>query len=225
MVASATIGAAASRAGVHVETIRFYERKQLIPRPPKPCQGGYRLYPESTISRIRFIKQAQQLGFSLKEIAGLLDLRETPRSDAGQIQRWASDKLNEVEQKIVGLQRMRQELATLIAACPGQGELCQCSILQELETPANPASKKAIQPTQRSGTMKTITLNVDGMHCGGCEQVIRHLLESEPGVTGCTASHKAHQARIAYDPQQVSSQRLIEIIQGAGYTASALEPS
>lgn len=223
-MASATIGAAASRAGVHVETIRFYERKGLIKRPAKPGGGGYRHYPEHTVSRIRFIKQAQSLGFSLREIATLLDLRDRPHADAREVHQWASTKLEEVEKRIAGLETLRGELADLVASCPGRGRLCHCGILRELETPT-PTDSKPATPPRGSTTMKTLTLEVTGMHCGGCEQVIRHLLESEPGVTACTASHTQRQARIAYHPEQVSSQRLIDIIQGAGYRASIREPS
>jgi len=223
-MASATIGAAASRAGVHVETIRFYERKHLIERPPKPAGGGYRRYPERTVSRIRFIKQAQSLGFSLQEIATLLDLRESPLADAAEVRQWASTKLRQIEERIIGLETMRRELSVLVAACPGQGQLCHCGILQELENPAHPGTKPA-HSTQESSTMKTVTLDVTGMHCGGCEQVIRHVLESELGVNACTASHTQRQVSVAYDPEQVSSQRLVEIIQGAGYSASVRESS
>lgn len=222
-MASATIGTAASRAGVHVETIRFYERKHLIEQPPKP-RGGYRYYPDDTISRIRFIKHAQSLGFSLREIATLLDLKDNPRSDAGKVYQWASTKLEDIEARIAGLEIMRQELAALVAACPGQGQLCRCGILRELENPVNPESERTPSTRGRS-TMKTITLEVTGMHCGGCEQVIQHVLESEPGVTACTASHTQRQARIAYDPQRLSPQRLVEVIQAAGYGTSIPERS
>ncbi len=75
-----TIGEAARRAGVGVETIRFYERRKLISQPPKPSGGGYRSYPEETVDRIRFVRQAQELGFSLREIVDLLSLRADPET-------------------------------------------------------------------------------------------------------------------------------------------------
>ncbi len=114
-----TIGKAARMAGVGVETIRFYERRGLIEQPPKPALGGFRAYPDETVRRIRFIRQAQELGFSLREIDDLLSLRADPSSDAGDVRERAEAKLTEVNRKIGELERIRTALETLLAACPG----------------------------------------------------------------------------------------------------------
>jgi MerR family mercuric resistance operon transcriptional regulator len=98
-----TIGKAARKAGVGVETIRFYERKGLIDRPPRPNVGGFRVYPVETVERIRFIRQAQELGFSLREILELLSLRADPESDCADVRERAEAKLREVTRKIAGL--------------------------------------------------------------------------------------------------------------------------
>jgi len=131
-----TIGRAAKKANVNIETIRFYERKRLIEQPPQPMQG-YRIYPAATVERIRFIRQAQDLGFSLAEISGLLSLRADPNSDCSHVRLHAQQKLDEVERKIQVLNTMRQSLRTLVKACPGSGALETCTIMDTLMTSAN----------------------------------------------------------------------------------------
>ena len=126
------IGKAAMKAGVGVETIRFYERKGLIEQPPKPLDTGFRVYPEETVQRIRFIRQAQEIGFSLREIDELLSLRADPAADCAHVRERAAAKLEEVERKIEQLGRIRSALNELIAACPGRGALRECSIMASL---------------------------------------------------------------------------------------------
>ena len=128
------IGKAATAAGVGVETIRFYERKGLIEQPPKPLDTGFRVYPEETVQRIRFIRQAQEIGFSLREIDELLSLRADPAADCAHVRERAAAKLEEVERKIEQLGRIRSALNELIAACPGRGALRECSIMASLIT-------------------------------------------------------------------------------------------
>ncbi len=125
-----TISQAASEAGVGVETIRFYERKRLIERPPTPSNGGFRIYPMGTVKRVRFIRQAQELGFSLGEIEELLSLRAEPSADCAEVRERAEAKLDEVKAKLAQLARIRDALEQLIAACPGRGAIQRCSILE-----------------------------------------------------------------------------------------------
>lgn len=127
-----TIGKAARKAGVGIETIRFYERKGLIDQPPKPLDAGFRVYPEETVRRVRFIREAQELGFSLGEIDELLSLRADPQADAGAVRARAEAKLHQVDQKIAQLGRIREALDRLIAACPGSGALRCCTIMETL---------------------------------------------------------------------------------------------
>ncbi len=127
-----TIGRAARKAGVGVETIRFYERRGLIRQPAKPDGAGFRHYPEETVQRIRFIRQAQDIGFSLREIDELLSLRADPGADCADVREQATAKLQEVERKIARLGEIRAALEELIAACPGRGALRACSILEAL---------------------------------------------------------------------------------------------
>jgi len=128
-----TIGQAARAAGVGVETVRFYERKGLIEQPLKPAMGGFRSYSGEIVQRIRFIRQAQELGFSLKEIDVLLNLRADPDTDCAAVQRQAREKLVEVERKVAQLMKIGGALKKVIAACPSRGGLDGCSIIAVLE--------------------------------------------------------------------------------------------
>ena len=127
-----TISKAAKRAGVGVETIRFYERKGLIEQPLKPQDGGYRTYPIETVQRIKLVRQAQEIGFSLREIEELLSLRADPSADCSDVRERATMKLEEVNRKINQLEEIRGALEDLIAACPGRGALRACSIMESL---------------------------------------------------------------------------------------------
>ncbi len=128
-----TIGKTAHKAGVGVETVRFYERSGLIEQPAKPAFGGFRVYPAETVRRIRFIRQAQELGFSLREIDELLSLRADPSTDCSDVRERARARLDDVNRKIARLDRIRWALDELIAACPGRGAVRSCSILEALE--------------------------------------------------------------------------------------------
>ena len=132
-----TIGRLADAAGVGVETVRFYERRGLIQQPPKPNGIGFRVYPEETEHRIRFIRQGQELGFSLREIQELLSLRADPAADSADVRERATAKLAEVNRKMMELERIRAALGVLISACPGGGALRQCSIMEALVHPSD----------------------------------------------------------------------------------------
>lgn len=131
-----TIGQVARRAGVGVETVRFYEREGLLPRPARRA-SGYRQYPEEAVARLHFIRRAKALGFALREIADLLDLRLDPRADRGAVKRRAAAKVEDIDKKIQDLRRMRRALVELSDACSGHGELSGCPILGALEGARN----------------------------------------------------------------------------------------
>ncbi len=126
------IGQAAKAANVGIETIRFYERKGLINQPRRPVDGGFRTYPRETVSRVRFIREAQELGFSLSEIDELLALKSDPGTDCGSVRERALEKRQEVAAKIKRLKEIDKTLITLIEACPGKGSLNFCSILNAM---------------------------------------------------------------------------------------------
>lgn len=126
-----TIGKVAKQAEVPIDTIRFYEREGLIPRPARR-PSGYRDYPAETVKRLRFIRRAKDLGFTLGEIAELLQLTERSQHDMAGMKRAAEAKLALVEAKIVELNRMRAALTTMVTACPGHGEMADCPIVNAL---------------------------------------------------------------------------------------------
>ena len=127
-----SIGQVAQRAGVGIETIRFYEREGLLEEPARRA-SGYRQYAQDAVTQIRFIKRAQQLGFSLKEIQELLTLRVDAETSCEQVKERAAAKLAEVEQKMVELQRMRQALLHVASLCAGEGPKGRCPMLDALE--------------------------------------------------------------------------------------------
>ena len=128
-----TIGDVAKRADVHVETLRYYERRGLMARPPR-SMSNYRLYPEDTVRRLRFIKHAQALGFSLKEIKELLSLRAAPKARCADVRERAEAKIKDIEEKIRSLQAMKKALAKLVAECVGREPITDCPILDALDT-------------------------------------------------------------------------------------------
>jgi len=135
------ISEVARAADVGVETVRFYERRGLIRQPIKPANGGFRSYPESVMMQIRFIRQAQELGFSLGEIEDLLSLKSEPDTDCSDIRQRALSKREDVDLKIKRLRQIRNTLTKLIDACPGKGALEFCSILSAMEPPEHTDSK------------------------------------------------------------------------------------
>ncbi|WIX32619.1 MerR family transcriptional regulator [Salinicola sp. JS01] len=212
-----TIGKVAEAVGVGVETIRFYERRGLIEQPPRPEGGGYRVYSEETVQRVQFIRRAQELGFSLREIAELLSLRTDHDTDAGEVWQRATAKLQDVDRKIERLQHIRRGLMTLLDRCPGEGPLRCCSIIDALEHD----ERLAGEPTKRKEPdMQTLRLAIEGMHCNGCAEIARHVLEQQPGVKGCSVSHENGEAKVAVDTTQTSAEQLADAVQGAGYSAS-----
>jgi len=130
----------ARRAGVSVEALRFYERRGLLEPPPRTA-AGYRQYPPQAVTRLLFIKRAQELGFTLREVAELASLRLEPGTDCGDVKRRAEGKLADIEAKIKTLQRMRKALRGLTSACAGRGPLSACPIIDALE-PAERLGKK-----------------------------------------------------------------------------------
>ena len=123
----------ARQGGVNLESIRFYEKQGLLPKPRRTTHG-YRMFTPDHVRRVRFIKRAQELGFSLREVKELLALRFEPDMSCADVQRRAETKLSEIEQKIRDLQRMRKILSRLSTACPGRGTLNGCPILESLDS-------------------------------------------------------------------------------------------
>ena len=129
------IGEFAQRAGVAIDTVRYYERQGLLPEPLRRA-SGYRSYAETDVSRLRFVRRAKGLGFTLGEIRDLLDLSARRDDDMGGLKAAAAAKLADVDARIEELSRIRAGLHTLVDACPGHGALQQCPILHALDEDA-----------------------------------------------------------------------------------------
>jgi len=126
---SYSIGQLAKTTGIGVETIRYYERRGLMPDPPRTA-SGYRHYPRSAADRLRFIQRAKRLGFTLQEVATLMRLEAGGnRADVKAI---ASNKLTEIECRIADLERMRITLQNLSDRCTGHGPVAGCPIIEAL---------------------------------------------------------------------------------------------
>lgn len=130
-----TVGKLAESAGVNVETIRFYERKGILPKPlRKP--SGYRLYSEDDVKRVQFIVHAKDLGFSLREIQELLELRVEATSSCDDVREQTEAKIADIERKISDLQRIHNVLTKLAAACKTKDPTSDCPVLEALEQEA-----------------------------------------------------------------------------------------
>ena len=124
-----TIGRLAKAAGVNVETIRFYERKGHLKQPPKV--GSFRTYPTEYISRIHFIKRTQELGFTLKEAQEILELRVKEEAKCEDVLIRTEEKIEEINQKIKDLKRMKKSLEVLASCCEERNiPLSECPILE-----------------------------------------------------------------------------------------------
>jgi Hg(II)-responsive transcriptional regulator len=128
-----TRGEIAKRSGVNIETIRYYERRGLLPKPMRSV-SGYRLFSTDDVRRVRFIKRAQELGFLLDEIAELLALRLSTKGKREDVRKLAEAKISDIKEKIKTLRAMEKSLASLATACcGGDGALSECPILESFE--------------------------------------------------------------------------------------------
>lgn len=126
------IGEVSSRAQVNKETVRYYEKRNLIPEPDRR-RSGYRIFTQRHIDQIKFIKRAQELGFTLSEIKELLELRLDSNTTCSEIRDEAQEKYQDVVKKIEDLQRIKDTLIDLIDSCSGEGPKGDCPILGALE--------------------------------------------------------------------------------------------
>ena len=129
------IGELAKRSGVGIDTVRFYERQGLLPK-ARRLASGYRVYDPGDVKRLRFVRRAKALGFTLEEIRDLLALSDHRDDDMAALKELATEKLADVQTKLAELNRIREGLETLVVACPGHGALAQCPILNALSEDA-----------------------------------------------------------------------------------------
>ena len=126
-----TIGRLAKASGVSIDSIRFYERRGLLEEPQRTT-SNYRLYPAGAVERLRFLKKAQNLGFSLDEIKGLLSLHDDPQASRAEVKERTEHKIALIRARIADLSRMLSVLEEMNAACDGQGPINGCPILAAL---------------------------------------------------------------------------------------------
>ena len=130
---SMNIGELAKRAGVGIDTIRYYEKEAVLPMPQRMGSGvGYRRYTDEDVARLEFIRRAKALGFSLAEITDLLALSSNTQADMSAVTTTVRQHLQTVKTKLAELERIRAGLEALIDVCPGQGEIKACPILAAL---------------------------------------------------------------------------------------------
>ncbi len=127
-----TIGQLAREAGVNLATVRYYERRGLLRKPPR-TPSGHRRYSDDDLGRMRFIRSTQSLGFSLAEIQELLSMRVAAGGTCRDVRRRIEDKLSDIEEKIAALQKIKKALQDLERSCPGAGPLDDCPILVALD--------------------------------------------------------------------------------------------
>ena len=139
------IGEVAARSGCHIETIRYYERIGLLPR-PRRSSSGYRAYSEADVTRLRFVVHCRELGFSLDEIRSLIALGEDPKMSCGKVDALARQHLEEIQSKQRALARLSREIKQLIDTC-ARGQRGTCEILAALQRPSR-RLPKATSPSQ-----------------------------------------------------------------------------
>lgn len=127
-----TIGRLAKKVNVNVETIRYYERRGLMPEPTR-SESNYRHYTQDSVARIRFIIHAKELGFSLKEVAELLSMRVDRYNTCNDVKRMAEIKIADIKERIRALLDMKNALIKLKAECNGRGPTGECPLLEALE--------------------------------------------------------------------------------------------
>lgn len=136
------IGEAATASGCHIETIRYYERVGLLPRPAR-TSSGYRQYTDGQVQRLRFIIRGRELGFSLDEIRSLLALADDESLSCGDVDRLARQHLDEIRVRVHELTRMAQELERTITGCR-VGRRAQCTILDALRAPTKDTPRRSV---------------------------------------------------------------------------------
>lgn len=144
-----TIGTLAERSSVGVETIRFYERQGLLPKPGR-TSSGYRIYPQDAVERVRFIRCAKELGFTLEEISELLALKVTHGKSCRSVRDRALAKLSDIDGKMTDLRRMRRALSTLVERCSGDEGMDDCTILDAIAHGTAPLTRSKVNGSNGS---------------------------------------------------------------------------
>lgn len=134
-------GEVAKEAGINVETLRYYERRGILSQPERE-PSGYRVYTRETVRVVRFIKRAQQLGFTLDECEELLLLRNDDSRACAEVRDAAQAKIDDIEAKLRDLRRVKHALAALVKTCTGDASTRECPILDALDARATKGNRK-----------------------------------------------------------------------------------
>lgn len=132
-MAGLKVGAVAELSGVNLQTVRYYEREKLLPPAPR-LASGYRVFSHDTVRRVRFIKRAQELGFTLAEIRELLTLRVDARRSSAEVRSIAAGKIADIDERIRALTAMKRALTHLTDRCSGRGPASECPILEGIDS-------------------------------------------------------------------------------------------
>lgn len=124
------IGEAARQSGVHIETIRYYERAGVLPKPGR-SSGGHRLYSADQLNRLKFVRRSRELGFSLDEVRAILDLVDNQNMTCAQVHKMTIDHLATVKKKVADLKRLERTLKEMAQEC-SRGEVPDCAIIDTL---------------------------------------------------------------------------------------------
>jgi MerR family mercuric resistance operon transcriptional regulator len=146
------IGELARESGVGIETVRYYERSELMPNPPR-TEGGRRIYTQDHLKRLVFIRRCRELGFSLEEIRGLLDLVDGKQYTCGEVQAMTLGHAETVRRRIASLRRLEKTLSRVAAKCSG-GTVPDCPIIDALLDPTAPGLETPAAPLSRSARQR-----------------------------------------------------------------------
>jgi Hg(II)-responsive transcriptional regulator len=218
-MATLTISKLAKAAGVELSTIRYYERRGLV-TPAARRSSGYREYGGDAVRRVRFIRHAQALGFSLEDIAELLALRIDTRGSCSDVRQRSQRKLDDIAEKIASLTRMRLALEKLVESCSRDGPSSVCPILGAIDEAPMSSTKKPHEGNASSNgerRMKSLQLKIEGMHCDSCADTIQALLARHAGVKSATVSHANGQGQVLYDPSVTDAGQVAKTIEQAGF--------
>lgn len=135
------IGALSRRSGVHIETIRFYERIGILPKPPR-TRGGHRVYNQHHLKRLSFVRRSRELGFTLDEVRGLLELVDGGRYTCAEVKTITLNHLTDIRHKIADLRRLERTLSDMAGKCKG-GKVPDCPVIDALFNARNEALNRA----------------------------------------------------------------------------------
>jgi MerR family mercuric resistance operon transcriptional regulator len=163
------IGQVAEQANVNIETVRYYEKQGLILQVPR-TESGYRQFTVETVERIKFIKRAQELGFTLSEVKKILSVSDGNDYDCRDIRQFAIRKIEEIEQKILDLGKIKFVLNELSALCPAHGPVDKCPILQKFKDGGNEMAKRLIEVfTAGCYVCEKAVNEIKALACPNCE--------------------------------------------------------